>query len=789
MVDSSTRPLLPSSVSRVLGCTLIYVLLVAGIFSFPNSPSPGLDPSWRMALGYFYEQGMQFGKDVVFTYGPLGFIMGKTFSGLQFWGLIFGQLTLSMIAAAVILRQALRLEAIKRLVFLLFISLFAMLYEDALHMIVIAILGFDLLRLIDKPNRLKIGLISAVLAGYSQIKFTDCLLASFIVLIVLGYGLCRRRLTETVVLVATFVVVYLGIWVGCHQSLGNLPAYFRGSWAISQGYQWAMGVPAPVTALWKGIVILCIMAAYGVLHVVLAADKPRAWANSLVLGAYVYLCWKHGFVRADGHMTGFFYCALLPLTTYPALLDDPDLFRFAHRWVFALAICLSVWGIESALYGTVRFSLGWMEERIWHNVTQVGDWQQTRQIYRDQLSVARLSADLHQTREIVGNATVDVLGGEQSVAIFNKFNYRPRPVIQSYSTFMPELAQLNGAYVSSDQAPDFFLTRIETIDNRLLTLDDAQVLQMLPYRYEYLLTEKGFLLWKKLPGAFDPASIVPKFIRNEEVEVNHPLQIADLAGKPLWARIEVDLSLLGKIRTLLYKPPQVLLNIADTGGSNRDYLMPIPQGRNGFILTPIIGDTVDYMMYTSGKPERWAGAITVKVAPGEEKFFARTARVELSALPPLATTGEKYFPKDMDKIFFMFPTPPIAYESHTPFSANNIDGHDVAILHAPSLLTFNLPADAKSISGMFGFMPETYTGKGNTNGARFIVYWSNGSERKDLFQRFLNPISVQEDRGLQRFNVDLTSLSGGQLFLEIHPGPYNDIGWDWTAWTGIKITR
>jgi hypothetical protein len=217
--------------------------------------------------------------------------------------------------------------------------------------------------------------------------------------------------------------------------------------------------------------------------------------------------------------------------------------------------------------------------------------------------------------------------------------------------------------------------------------------------------------------------------------------------------------------------------------------MPLPQGRNGFILTPIVSDTVDYMQYASGKPVRWAGSITIKVAPEDEKFFARTARVELSALPPLVTSGEKYFPKDMDKIFFMFPTPPIAYESHTPYSANKIDGHDVAIMHAPSLMTFNLPEGAKSISGMFGFMPETYTGSGNTNGARFIIYWSNGSERKDLFQRFLNPIQVKEDRGLQEFKVDLTAVNGGQLFLEVHPGPYNDIGWDWTAWTGIKITR
>ena len=789
MVSNPSRPLLPPAVSRVLGWSLVYLLLIAGTFTFPNVPAPGLDPSWRMALGYFYENGMQFGRDVVFTYGPLGFIMGKTYFGLQFWSLIVGQLVLAIISATVVLRQGLRLEGAKRLVFFLFIFMFGMLYEDALHMIVLAILGFELLRLLDQPNRLHLVVIAVILAGYSQIKFTDYLLAGVIILINLSYGLWRKRGTEVALLGGVFVAVYLGIWIGCGQHLGNLPDYFRGSWQISQGYQSAMGIPTPTTALWKGIVVLAILAIYAILPLFLSRDKPRAWANSLLLGAYIYLNWKHGFVRADGHMIGFFYCALLPLIAYPVLLDDPDLFRFRHRWVFAVTIAFSLWALESALDSTVRLSLSWMQDRIWRNVTQVVEWKETRQRYRDLLSVARAGADLSQTRKIVGDATIDVLGCEQSVAFFNKFNYRPRPVIQSYATFTPALAQLNGEFLASDRAPDFFLTRVETIDSRLLSMDDAQVLQLLPYRYEYLLSEKGFLLWKRLPAAFDATRYAPKFIRTETAEVNREFKIKDLKEKSLWVKINLELSLLGKIRSFLYKPAQVMLNVADGGGSNRDYLMPLPMGRNGFILSPIINDTVDYMYYASAKPYRWADSLTLKIADADTKYFAATASIELSELPPLASTGENYFPKGMDKMFSMFRTPPIAFESQTGFSAAKIDNRDVAIMHAPSLMTFVMPNGAKTISGSFGLMAATYTNGGKTNGARFIVYWSNGSERKDLFQQFLNPLEVTADRGLHSFSVDLTGLSGGLLFLEVHPGPYNDIGWDWTGWTDIYISR
>lgn len=787
MTTSDSRPLLPPQVSKVLGRVLIFLLLVAGVFTFPSPPDTGLDPSWRMALGYFFENGMQFGRDVVFTYGPLGFVMAKTFSGLQFWTLIAGQLVLAVVAATALIRQGYRLAGHARLVFFLFILLFAVLYEDAIHMIVLAILGFELLTLLDRGRGWGMIPIVVVLAGFAQIKFTGCLFAGFIMLVMAGYGLWRRRIREVVAATAVFLVVYLGIWVACGQQLANLPAYFRGSWAISQGYQWAMGFPAPAAALWKALVILGVLAVYAILPLFLGADKPRAWANSLLLGAYVYLNWKHGFVRADGHMLGFFFCAMLPLICYPGLLNDPPIFRFAHRWVFALALLLSVWALEAAYPGTVRMSVNWAQDRIWRNVGDVADWKGMRQRYRDQIAVARTGSDLVQMRKIVGDATIDVLGSEQSIAIFNRFNYRPRPVIQSYSTFTPELARLNRDFIVSDRAPEFFLVRIETIDERLLTLDDAQVLQLLPYRYEYVLTERNYQLWRRLPGPFDAAAHTPKPIRTETAKVNQPLALGDLETKPLWASIDLRTSLLGKLRAFLYKPPQVMLNIADTGGSNRDYLMPLPQGRNGFILAPLVNDTVDYMRYASGKPLRWVRSITVKIAPSDVKYFAGTARVEFSALPPLPTTGEGFFPKDIDTMFTMFRTRPIAYESHTPFSVAQIDGKNVAIMHAPSLMTFNLPPGAKYISGLFGYMPQTYTGDGKTNGGVFTVYWSNGLARKDLFRRYLNPLTIIADRGLQPFKVDLSGIGGGSIYLQVEPGPYNDLGWDWTGWTDIYI--
>ena len=633
MTPDKLPPLLPAWLRQTLAWTALYIVLVASIFNFPLMPSSGLDPSWRMALGYLFEHGMQFGHDVVFTYGPLGFVMAKTFSGIQFWNLISGQLALAIISATVIIRQGTRLAGSSRLIYFGYALLFGVQYEDALHMVVIAIMGFELLRISGEGRKLLPVLIAAVMAFYAQIKFTDLMLATFVVLVSCGYSLWLKRGRECTLLLLSYLGAYLAIWLLCGQHLGNLPAYFQASWAISQGYQWAMGFPSPITPLWKGIVVLVIMITYAAVHLKLNANRSRAVANALVLMAFIYLNWKHGFVRADGHMIGFFICAMLPMSAYPSLLDDPDRFRFLHRWVFVAMMILSIWGIENTLWGVSRGALGILQSKVWSNIEWVIDWGATRQRYRDALSVERRETDLYQTRELVGRATVDVLGEEQNVALLNKLNYLPRPVIQSYSTFMPLLAQLNYDFYISEQAPEYVIAKIQTIDERLPTMDDSLALRALVYRYDYLRSEKDFLIWKKKSGAFDPAKFEPKLLQSETIPVGQAISLKPWSSQVLWLKVDLKPSLLGTIRSFLYKPPQVRLNLQDINGGNRSFLMPLPMGRTGFIVNPFIDDPSSFMEFAAHRSKRLINSVTLVVDPADRKYFSDSFAYELSALP------------------------------------------------------------------------------------------------------------------------------------------------------------
>jgi hypothetical protein len=75
----------------------------------PAMPDIGIDPSWAAVLNHAFTHHWQFGKDLVFTFGPFGFLYAKTFDPATYgWMLsawIFFAFALGG-GAALILRNA-----------------------------------------------------------------------------------------------------------------------------------------------------------------------------------------------------------------------------------------------------------------------------------------------------------------------------------------------------------------------------------------------------------------------------------------------------------------------------------------------------------------------------------------------------------------------------------------------------------------------------------------------------------------------------------------------------------
>jgi hypothetical protein len=711
--------------------------------------------------------------------------MAKTYWGGQWASLIGWYAVQAVVMATLVYWHAFRLKGYSRVFFLIFFFLFGLGYQDAVQQVAMAFAGLELIRRANTPWRWSSVALLVLLAIYSLVKFNNLMLGLALALLAGGLELWTTRRPAALRVPALFLGLYVAGWMILGQHIGNLPAYVHASWEISQGYQDAMGFSCPPAQLYYGITVAACMLAYLALNVATAADRVRSAALATGALAFLYLNWKHGYIRADGHQVGFYYAALAVAVSSPLLLDDALRFRPLKIGVLVAACLASLIGMELVLPGLVRGALDIPQKNVDQNIFFALGKGLTREVYDGRLAAEKAAVDLRKTRSLVKDATVDVLGFEQAVAIFNGFNYQPRPVFQGYSAYTPYLARLNADYYASDRAPEYVLFKLQTIDARLAMMDDSLALRVLVQRYTYEFSELGYAVWKRKPGPFVAADFEPKPLRTATAKIGEKIDVADLAGRNVWVEVNYDFSLLGKLRRLLFKPPLVQLRVTDTNGVEALYRLPRPIGATGFVLNPLVNDFMEFMRAAGGTPSRRVRSIAVEVAPQDRDCLAEEVTVALAELPA-SDAGRDFF-KNADKAkFHMFVDVPVSYEALNPPNEDTIGGRRVMIMHAPSEMVFDVPSNATALTGAYGFVPGAYSNGGKTNGAEFLITWSDGGDTVILQERFMDPVNKINDRGLQNFNLRLPRGSG-HVTLRITPGPFGEYAFDWTGWTGIEF--
>jgi hypothetical protein len=762
---------------------LLWLVIALAAFTFPRPPELKLDASWRMTMGYAYVHGLQMGTDLVFTYGPLGFVMGKTYWGQLFWEMIAFQAFQATLAAWLFVSVGRRLSLLPRIAFFAFAVLFGVVYEDALEMIVIVLLGWRLVRKADKDKPRAGWCITALLALYGAVKFTNLLLAGFAVAIAVALALYRRAPRVAMRVAAVFVVSTVAIWLLCGQNPLNIPAYLVASLEVSSGYNNTMSLPTPQAPFVSALAVAGLLILALALNIRASERRPRAVALTALFAAFLFLNWKHGFVRADGHMIGFFICALLPITAFPRLLGA------ANRWIAFLVLLpaglLAVRGIDQALPGMPRGLFAQQRNRVCDNIRSFAHWQEFRDGLRAKMHEQRVQNDLHEVRDRIGDATIDVLGYEQAIALFNKFNYRPRPVFQSYSAYNAPLARRNLAYYDSAAAPAYALLKIETIDDRLATMDDPFLLNYFLHAYDYVLEEKGWQLWRRRADAPAAERVAPRRLRTLSATVGQSVDLGELSGQPIWVTIDLKPTLLGRIRDFVYKQPLAFLVVEDTAGATSRFRFPPDAGRAGFMLNPLVENIADYVDFGGGQSARRVARLSIEIEEGRN-FFKPQAEIGLFALAPSDAALRRQNTLERARLAALGEIP-AAIKAFAAPNEGHIDGRPVLVAHAPSRIEYSVPAGATTISGSFGFLPGAYEGDARTNGAEFRVVAADGPVERVLFTRYLDPRNTPADRGLQTFTAPLSSVVDGRVTLVIDAGPGGDNSWDWTAWRGITI--
>jgi hypothetical protein len=103
------------------------------------------------------------------------------------------------------------------------------------------------------------------------------------------------------------------------------------------------------------------------------------------------------------------------------------------------------------------------------------------------------------------------------------------------------------------------------------------------------------------------------------------------------------------------------------------------------------------------------------------------------------------------------------------------------LLHVPSRVEWERPANLMSLSFEYGLLPGAYTSEdGHSDGVQFTLELvPEVGPTISLFDQILEPFNHPAHRGRQRIAVNLPQQPQGHLVLTTGPGRGSDSSWDW----------
>jgi hypothetical protein len=176
--------------------------------------------------------------------------------------------------------------------------------------------------------------------------------------------------------------------------------------------------------------------------------------------------------------------------------------------------------------------------------------------------------------------------------------------------------------------PEFVISKLETIDDRFPTLDDAGVLLELLYHYRPTLKENDWQVWETVSPT---ASIEKQFMTEFTVKMGDNVVLPE---EPfLWAQFNIEQSKLGKVTEILYKSAAIYLELnSDSGSTARYRIVPSMTGY-GFLLNPEIKSDDNLVAMVTGSALHKYTSMKIVVDPDHQKLFRRQVQVKLWALP------------------------------------------------------------------------------------------------------------------------------------------------------------
>ena len=578
----------------------------------------GLDPSWKIGLHLAAVHRLVFGQDVIFTYGPLGFLtqpltVEPTTATLSiaFSLLVWLALAFVVFASA---RRSFPPVAAFALTYLV-LDLPTQIIDA-----VVLLLFFAAVRLLERDERHASGLV-AVVAGIAAgaillVKLNDGVLA----LVLLALAL--RRLAPVLIVVAVPTVVVL--WVAAGNPISALPHWLAASAHVISGYSETMASEGSARGAETSWAIVLVVGGAALL---LWRDRLKRPVLLLMTAVFVAAFLKEGFVRHDAHDLVFFGAFGVAVLA----------FEWRTR-AFQLAAAALVVLVSAAVLTTPEVRIGDLVRPFASASAAVADAalvvdppRLRRTIAADRAATREQLAVAPQLIALLRGHSVGTAPSQVAAAWAYGLDWRPTPTLQDYAAYDAYLDRMNGRRLAQ-HGPQRIVQEVvwPDVDRTQPLLEAPATAYARICHYRDLRTEGPWTVRERVADRCGR----PKLIATRRGRAGVPIAIprAPRAGELVYARLALQTPVPVVAAHLLLKPfhlPGIALGsvvyrlIAATAAGPLVLRLPATSE-----LSPYLGGAVDYDRFT-----------LFDVSPFTVRFYAAELRGEAAPLPQRPPAG------------------------------------------------------------------------------------------------------------------------------------------------------
>ncbi len=540
--------------------------------------------SWQAGLALGFLDHLQWGPQVVFTFGPYGFVEDIVpFSRLTAGLALVYTLAITWGLAALIVSALRRPWGLlpAGLVAWAALSIAGNLLE-APELALATALGLTLASFRASTPGRRLALLGALgaLAGFQLLVEINVGLVTTALLalgVAGGHGRApeeapteeKRSPWSREVLVAgtAFVAVPLLALLAAGQNVGDFGSYVHGSLSVALGYASAMSFSKGRRAEdWYALVDVALLAA---IFALAARGRPRLEkvAIFLVLVGWVWEALKEGFVRHDTHDLTFFALMLvaLCLARLPRSLVPLQASAIA---IAALLACFANARPPASVRSPVEGVKALEQEVV--DLTWPGRWPKIEQGARNQLRSTGddLPAALVSTLD---GKTVAVDNMEDGMTfVYPQLRWDPEPVLQSYSAYTSYLDALDAGFLSSARAPERILYQAVTINNRNAFWDAPAGVEAMFCHYAEVQTTDHWLVLTKVANRCGR----PQALGQATAHFGQTVTVPRVPGKMVLAEFSLSSPLTSKAEGVLLKSPEVSLTAWGPDGETTYRFLP-----------------------------------------------------------------------------------------------------------------------------------------------------------------------------------------------------------------------